>query len=235
MYLLYIYSHTHYLLIFRLSWRYLRSFHLSCVLKSEKVHVKIGIFVLLASRNCHEIMSKYCSHFCLREPFRSRKHPRNPTSMPDEPSANVPSSFETRVFFIFLGPRRSIALLSLAFSIVLFPIRRPRVDPRSAFRTCARWSDASMTSLLLFPWPWQCVSRTDDSILHPSTHFNASETACVLNSYLIITNCVSQCDRYRIPNTLLCERNIQMSQKILWDTLHSPLLDTARSNMFKRT
>jgi len=55
----------------------------------------------LSVRNCHEIVSNYCPHFCLREPFRSRKHPQNLTSVPDEPSANVPSRFETQVFSFF--------------------------------------------------------------------------------------------------------------------------------------
>lgn len=128
------------------------------------------------------------------------------------PSANVPSSFKTPIFFAFSRTKGKYRVTisrrfeSLAFSIVSFSIRRPRADPRSALRTCARRSDLSTTSLLLFSWPWQCVSRADGSILY-SLRFDgvlAKRYPFWVPIRLSQTAPCNECDRY-MSQTRHCE------------------------------
>jgi len=126
--------------------------------------------IFFASQNSHKMYENMFSLFTCANPWENileihfgfEYHSVN--EMP--PSANVPSSFETQIFFPFSRTKGKYRItiswrsVSLAFSIVSFSIRRPRADSRSAFRTCRKFAEATCR------WRFSSYFRGHDSACH---------------------------------------------------------------------
>jgi len=115
-----------------------------------------------------------------------RKHPRNPLRFwvslgkRNATIGQCPFEFRNSNFFSFFSNEGEVShyyLLAVRVSrvldcFVLDPSAASRFEIRFSNLPKVRRSDLSMTFLFLFSWPWQCVSRTDSSILHSPTRFD---------------------------------------------------------------
>lgn len=207
-----------------------------------------------AKKYTHKICVNFCISnildFCLSSPnpfaqenilqtqFLPWRHSIIPLT-----SANVFFEFQNSSFFSFFWNQREYRVTifrrseSPTFSIV--SIRRERDGETGRGSTWDPLFELILAEatrrwrLLLFSWPWQCVSRAGDSILYLPTriHFGIpirlSQTKrYVVNRYV----CVSD-----VSQTCHCQWNVEVSRRIMRRVAFLIQFDAARLNVFERS